>query len=201
MAEAGMSVRTDPLLSVFGRYEGKRAGAPAIMLGSHIDTVVDAGRYDGAARRAGRHRRGGGAGPPRRAAGPRHRGGRLRRGGGLALPGPHPHVLGADRRHRSRPCSSSRTRDGISVREALAAAGGDAEAYRACARPQGRHRRLSRAAHRAGARAREQGPGARRRHRHQRLRALGRRRSRALPATPARCPWARAATRSRRPAR
>src|SRR5687768_15228991 len=47
MAEAGMSVRTDPLMSVFGRYEGRQPGAPAIMLGSHIDTVLDAGRYDG----------------------------------------------------------------------------------------------------------------------------------------------------------
>ena len=47
MAEAGMSARTDPLMSVFGRYEGKEPGASAIMLGSHIDTVLDAGRYDG----------------------------------------------------------------------------------------------------------------------------------------------------------
>jgi hypothetical protein len=47
MAEAGMSVRTDPLLSVFGRYEGRTPGAPAIMLGSHIDSVIDGGNYDG----------------------------------------------------------------------------------------------------------------------------------------------------------
>ncbi|MBO0764896.1 MAG: allantoate amidohydrolase [Hyphomicrobiaceae bacterium] len=47
MAEAGMSVHTDPLVSAFGRYEGRTPGAPAIMLGSHIDTIVDAGRYDG----------------------------------------------------------------------------------------------------------------------------------------------------------
>ena len=47
MAEAGLSVRTDPLMSLFGRYEGKARGAPAIMIGSHIDTVIDAGRYDG----------------------------------------------------------------------------------------------------------------------------------------------------------
>ena len=32
---------------MFGRYEGRAANAPAIMLGSHIDTVVNAGRYDG----------------------------------------------------------------------------------------------------------------------------------------------------------
>jgi allantoate deiminase len=47
MTEAGMSVRTDPLLSLFGRYEGRSPRAPAIMIGSHLDTVVDAGRYDG----------------------------------------------------------------------------------------------------------------------------------------------------------
>ncbi len=47
MTDAGMSVRTDPLLSLFGRYEGTTPRAPAIMIGSHLDTVVDAGRYDG----------------------------------------------------------------------------------------------------------------------------------------------------------
>src|SRR5262249_12755065 len=47
MAEAGLSGRTDPLMSLFGRYEGKTPGAPAIMIGSHIDSVIDAGRYDG----------------------------------------------------------------------------------------------------------------------------------------------------------
>ena len=34
-------------MNVVGRYEGKLPGAPAILLGSHIDTVVDAGKYDG----------------------------------------------------------------------------------------------------------------------------------------------------------
>jgi len=33
--------------NVVARYEGRRAGAPALMLGSHIDTVRDAGWYDG----------------------------------------------------------------------------------------------------------------------------------------------------------
>ena len=33
--------------NVVARYEGRRAGAPALMIGSHIDTVRDAGRYDG----------------------------------------------------------------------------------------------------------------------------------------------------------
>jgi allantoate deiminase len=48
MQEAGMGVRTNALFSVFGRYEGRRPQAPVIMLGSHFDTVLDAGRYDGA---------------------------------------------------------------------------------------------------------------------------------------------------------
>jgi allantoate deiminase len=47
MEQAGMQVRLDAVCNVIGRYEGKRPGASAILLGSHIDTVVDAGKYDG----------------------------------------------------------------------------------------------------------------------------------------------------------
>jgi allantoate deiminase len=46
-AEAGLKARIDAAGNVVARYEGKRAGAPALMLGSHIDTVRDAGRHDG----------------------------------------------------------------------------------------------------------------------------------------------------------
>ena len=46
-AEAGIEARIDAAGNVVARYEGRRAGAPALMLGSHIDTVRDAGRYDG----------------------------------------------------------------------------------------------------------------------------------------------------------
>jgi allantoate deiminase len=46
--EAGLSARIDAAGNVVARYEGERKGAPALMLGSHIDTVRDAGRYDGA---------------------------------------------------------------------------------------------------------------------------------------------------------
>ena len=45
--EAGLEASIDAAGNVVARYEGKRAGAPALMLGSHIDTVRDAGRYDG----------------------------------------------------------------------------------------------------------------------------------------------------------
>ena len=48
MIAAGMSVRFDPLGNLLGRYEGETAGAPALLIGSHIDTVRNGGRYDGA---------------------------------------------------------------------------------------------------------------------------------------------------------
>ncbi len=47
MRDAGMDVRTDAIGNLVGRYEGIEPGAPCLMLGSHLDTVVDAGRYDG----------------------------------------------------------------------------------------------------------------------------------------------------------
>ena len=47
MREAGMRAELDAIGNVAGRYEASRAGAPCLMLGSHLDTVRDAGRYDG----------------------------------------------------------------------------------------------------------------------------------------------------------
>jgi len=47
MKEAGMSARLDAIGNVVGRYEGRAANAPCLMLGSHLDTVRNAGRYDG----------------------------------------------------------------------------------------------------------------------------------------------------------
>ncbi|QGP79205.1 allantoate amidohydrolase [Sphingobium sp. CAP-1] len=47
MAEAGMSVRRDSAANLIGRYDGGDAAAPALLIGSHIDSVRDAGRYDG----------------------------------------------------------------------------------------------------------------------------------------------------------
>ncbi|MFC5470119.1 M20 family metallo-hydrolase [Cohnella suwonensis] len=47
MAEAGMSVRLDAFGNLIGRLEGEDPGAPAVMLGSHIDTQPYAGRFDG----------------------------------------------------------------------------------------------------------------------------------------------------------
>lgn len=47
MAAAGMTVRRDAAGNVIGRYEGTTPEAPALLTGSHFDTVRDAGRYDG----------------------------------------------------------------------------------------------------------------------------------------------------------
>jgi allantoate deiminase len=48
MTAAGMSVRLDPLGNLIGRYDGVRPNAAALLIGSHIDTVRNGGRYDGA---------------------------------------------------------------------------------------------------------------------------------------------------------
>ncbi len=47
MSDAGMTVRLDAAANLIGRYEGATAGAPALMIGSHIDSVRNGGRYDG----------------------------------------------------------------------------------------------------------------------------------------------------------
>jgi allantoate deiminase len=47
MREAGMSARLDAIGNVVGRYEARTPAAPCLMLGSHLDTVRNAGRYDG----------------------------------------------------------------------------------------------------------------------------------------------------------
>jgi allantoate deiminase len=47
MRAAGMTVRQDNVGSLRGRFEGSDAGGPTLLLGSHLDSVRDAGRYDG----------------------------------------------------------------------------------------------------------------------------------------------------------
>jgi hydantoinase/carbamoylase family amidase len=47
MREAGMRADYDALGNVVGRYEAMRPGAPVVMTGSHMDSVRNAGRYDG----------------------------------------------------------------------------------------------------------------------------------------------------------
>jgi allantoate deiminase len=47
MRDAGMAARLDAIGNCVGRYEGRQTGLPCLMLGSHLDTVRDAGKYDG----------------------------------------------------------------------------------------------------------------------------------------------------------
>ncbi|MBW5815982.1 allantoate amidohydrolase [Yersinia kristensenii] len=47
MQAHGMRVWQDAVGNICGRYEGLQSNAPAILLGSHLDTVRNAGRFDG----------------------------------------------------------------------------------------------------------------------------------------------------------
>jgi len=47
MREAGMTTRIDAIGNVVGRYRARDSGPLTLMLGSHIDTVRNAGRFDG----------------------------------------------------------------------------------------------------------------------------------------------------------
>ena len=47
MEDAGMIVRRDAAANLVGRYEGRTPDAPALLIGSHLDSVRDGGRYDG----------------------------------------------------------------------------------------------------------------------------------------------------------
>jgi allantoate deiminase len=48
MRQAGLGVRVDPTGNLIGRVEAKNPQAKTLVLGSHLDTVRDAGRFDGA---------------------------------------------------------------------------------------------------------------------------------------------------------
>src|ERR1700674_3796248 len=132
MEEAGMQVRVDAVCTVIGVYEAKAPGAPAILLGSHIDTVVDAGKYDGnlgvlAAIAA--------------VADMASRGERLDHAVEVVAFGEEEgvrfptHLLTSSALVGTLEPAIFDVRDGqgVSVREALAAAGGNAEAYLSCA--------------------------------------------------------------------
>lgn len=47
MEAAGLTTRVDAAGNLIGRREGRTPGLPALVLGSHLDTVPDAGSYDG----------------------------------------------------------------------------------------------------------------------------------------------------------
>ncbi|WP_139693066.1 allantoate deiminase [Sporolactobacillus terrae] len=48
MNNSGLLVRFDDVGNLFGRLPGTEDKAPVILTGSHLDTVVDGGKYDGA---------------------------------------------------------------------------------------------------------------------------------------------------------
>jgi hydantoinase/carbamoylase family amidase len=47
MRAAGMETRLDAFGNLWGRWAGRDADAPRVITGSHIDTTLNAGRYDG----------------------------------------------------------------------------------------------------------------------------------------------------------
>jgi allantoate deiminase len=47
MRGAGMPTRVDAIGNLIGRYEGEKRGAKSLLLGSHLDTVRNAGKFDG----------------------------------------------------------------------------------------------------------------------------------------------------------
>ena len=47
MSDAGLELRLDAVGNLFGRWAGGEPDAPLVLTGSHVDTTLDAGRYDG----------------------------------------------------------------------------------------------------------------------------------------------------------
>ena len=47
MRRAGMKARTDAIGNLIGHYAGRKPGAKILLLGSHLDTVRNAGKFDG----------------------------------------------------------------------------------------------------------------------------------------------------------
>jgi beta-ureidopropionase / N-carbamoyl-L-amino-acid hydrolase len=47
MRQAGLKIHIDGIGNIFGRLEGRDAKEPAVLAGSHLDTVIHGGKYDG----------------------------------------------------------------------------------------------------------------------------------------------------------
>ena len=47
MTQAGLKIHIDRIGNIFGRWNGVNPKAPAILAGSHLDTVVQGGKFDG----------------------------------------------------------------------------------------------------------------------------------------------------------
>src|SRR5581483_9369588 len=53
---AGLKIHIDAIGNIFGRLEGSDAKAPAVLAGSHLDTVIHGGKYDGPVGVIGEHK-------------------------------------------------------------------------------------------------------------------------------------------------
>jgi len=47
MHQAGLKIHVDAIGNIFGRLDGSDSKAPAVLAGSHFDTVIHGGKYDG----------------------------------------------------------------------------------------------------------------------------------------------------------
>ncbi len=47
MRQAELAIRIDPIGNIFGRFDSANTKAPAVLAGSHLDTVIHGGKYDG----------------------------------------------------------------------------------------------------------------------------------------------------------
>jgi hydantoinase/carbamoylase family amidase len=47
MRQAGLKIHIDGIGNIFGRFSGSDPKAPAVLAGSHLDTVIHGGKYDG----------------------------------------------------------------------------------------------------------------------------------------------------------
>ena len=47
MRQAGLKIQVDAIGNIFGRLDGADPKAPALLAGSHLDTVIHGGKYDG----------------------------------------------------------------------------------------------------------------------------------------------------------
>ena len=128
-----MAAHLDAIGNVCGRYEGERPGLPCLMLGSHYDTVRDAGKWDGplgldhgdCLRR--------GSAPARRAAAVCDRSDRFCRRGRRAVC-LHPARQPGRGRHVRRKRAQLAGGDGLTMREAMTQFGLDPDHIGAAAR-------------------------------------------------------------------
>src|SRR5512144_2979385 len=47
MRQAGLKIHIDGIGNIFGRFESGDRNKPAVLAGSHLDTVIHGGKYDG----------------------------------------------------------------------------------------------------------------------------------------------------------